>query len=157
MSGKERASVKKRQAAEREMKVRLEKEAELLGLREKMQEMEKLAQEQEEQISELARARAPEEEKKKGWFRRGKSKSQKKKDAKLKKGKMKDFLKDRLITAERQKELDDEKNSFGSELYERNVLDSLSISMPETEKKGEKRRRWWKATLIYIVLYLRQI
>ena len=141
MSGKERASVKKRQAAEREMKVRLEKEAELLGLREKMQEMEKLAQEQEEQISELARARAPEEEKKKGWFRRGKSKSQKKKDAKLKKGKMKDFLKDRLITAERQKELDDEKNSFGSELYERNVLDSLSISMPETEKKGEKRRR----------------
>ena len=54
---------------------------------------------------------------------------------------MKDFLKDRLITEDRQKELDEEQNTFGSELYERNVLENLSISMPETEKKKKGSKK----------------
>jgi hypothetical protein len=136
MSGKERANTKKRQAAEREMKVRLEKEAELLGLREKMEEAERLAKLQEEELAELRRAKAPEEgkKKKKGWFSR-ESKAEKAKMQKLKKSQTKEFLKDRLITKERQKELDEEKNQFGSELYERSVLEGLTISTPEVKKK----------------------
>ena len=54
---------------------------------------------------------------------------------KLKKSQTKEFLKDRLITKERQKELDEEKNQFGSELYERSVLEGLTISTPEVKKK----------------------
>ena len=48
---------------------------------------------------------------------------------------MKEFLKDRLISAERQKELDEETNQFGSELYERSVMGSLTVAMPEVDKK----------------------
>ena len=100
------------------------------------------AKETEEELYLAKRATAPEEEKKRGWFgRKRKTKAQKKEEAKLKKGKMKDFLKDRLISAERQKELDEEKKQFGSELYERSVLDSLTVDMPEVEDPKKKKKR----------------
>ena len=141
MSGKERASQKKKQAAEREMKIRLEKEAELLDLRRKVEEMELLAKETQEELYLAKRARAPTEEKK-GWFgRKRKSKAEKKQEAKLKKGQMKEFLKDRLISDERQKELDEETKQFGSELYERSVMGSLTVAMPEVDPKNKKKRR----------------
>jgi hypothetical protein len=142
MSGKERASQKKRQAAEREMKIRLEKEAELIELRRKVEEMEVNAKQTEEELYLAKRARAPEEEKKKGWFgKKRKTKAQKKEEAKLKKGKMKEFLKDRLITEERQKELDYETKQFGSELYERSVLNSLTVDMTGLEDPKKKKKR----------------
>jgi len=142
MSGKERASQKKRQAAEREMKIRLEKEAELIELRRKVEEMEVNAKQTEEELYLAKRARAPEEEKKKGWFgKKRKTKAQKKEEAKLKKGKMKEFLKDRLITEERQKELDYETKQFGSDLYERSVLNSLTVDMTGLEDPKKKKKR----------------
>lgn len=108
------------------MKIRLEKEAELLDLRRKVEEMELLSKQTQEELY-LA---------KRFWFgRKRKSKAQKKQEAKLKKGQMKEFLKDRLISAERQKELDEETNQFGSELYERSVMGSLTVAMPEVDKK----------------------
>ena len=81
-------------------------------------------------------------EEKKGWFgRKRKSKAEKKQEAKLKKGQMKEFLKDRLISDERQKELDEETKQFGSELYERSVMGSLTVAMPEVDPKNKKKRR----------------
>ena len=51
------------------------------------------------------------------------------------------FLKDCLITEERQKQLDNETKQFGSELYESSVLNSLTVDMPETEDPKKKRKR----------------
>ena len=76
-----------------------------------------------------------------GLAEKRKSKAQKKQEAKLKKGQMKEFLKDRLISAERQKELDEETKQFGSELYERSVMGSLTVAMPEVDPKNKKKRR----------------
>ena len=51
------------------------------------------------------------------------------------------FLKDCLITEERQKQLDNETKQFGSELYESSVLNSLTVDMPEIEDPKKKRKR----------------
>ena len=131
MSGKERASQKK-QAAEREMKIRLEKEAELLDLRKKLKKW-NYSQKRHKRNCIWRNVHEHQQKRRKVGLVENVKVKQKKQEAKLKKGQMKEFLKDigsclcGLISDERQKELDEETKQFGSELYERSVMGSLTL------------------------------
>ena len=130
MSGMERDIEKKRKLAEKEMSARMDKERELIRLRAEASSLEKQVHIQKQQIEEQGKVQLPQRRSFFGEVLKSPSKLAKARVLKWEiqdenKRKEKEFLRSRLITKERDEEIEKEAETFGTDGHADRVVDKL--------------------------------
>ena len=130
MSGMERDIEKKRKMAEKEMAARLDKERELIRLRTEATSLEKEVHLQKKQIQEQGKVMLPQRRSFFGEILRSPTKIAKARVLKWEiadenKKKEKEFLRSRLITQERDEEIEKAAHTFGTDGHADRVVDKL--------------------------------
>lgn len=131
MTGKQRDQEKKRRMAEREMQSRLDKEREMLELREQLQAVSAEAKRTQEELVEAKKVQLP--QRRRSLFREVLGSPKKVLRASIIRHEIKQenhaaetkFLRDRLVTADREAELEQEAKVFGSERHADRVVSDL--------------------------------